>query len=106
VPPRDNPHFHRSGTVTYGRNVLLSIITLAVKEISGVVGLGTRGVNMDIGDDTISADVFINILSSHNVSDIAYRVQENVKRSIETMSGYKVGSINVTILGVAFSEEN
>jgi|SRR5690554_1279860 uncharacterized alkaline shock family protein YloU len=95
-----------TGSTIYGKNVIHSIITLATKEITGVVSLQGRGVKIDIDEDNnISVDVFIKILYGHSVADVAFRVQENIKRSVETMSVYRVKNINVNILEVGFEEE-
>ncbi|HHW89754.1 MAG TPA: Asp23/Gls24 family envelope stress response protein [Clostridiales bacterium] len=96
----------RTGSAIYGKNVILSIITLATKEITGVVSLQGRGVKIDIDEDNnIFVDVFIKILYGHSVADVAFRVQENIKRSVETMSVYRVKNINVNVLEVGFEEE-
>lgn len=95
-----------TGSTIYGKNVILSIITLAAKEITGVVSLQGRGVKIEIDENNnISVDVFLKILYGHNVSNVAFCVQENIKRSIETMSVYKVNTINVNVLEVGFGEE-
>ena len=39
-------------------------------------------------------------------ADIAFNVQENIKRSIESMTNLKTGTINVNILGVSFDDAN
>lgn len=88
----------------YGKNVIMSIITLAAKEISGVAALQGKGVKIDIEGDEIYVDVFIKILYGYSVSEVAFRVQENIKRSVETMSGYKTSQINVNVLEVGFEE--
>ena len=82
-----------SDGITYGHNVLRSIIRLATQEISGrcyIVG------------DTIDADVYIEVNSEVSCSDIAYKVQANIKKSVETMTDYKMGVINVNIISVKF----
>lgn len=98
-------HLNRTGNIAYGRNVILSIISLAAKEISGVAKLDGKEVRIDFDGYLINVDVHINVFYGNSVSDIAYKVQENIKRSVETMSGYKVGIVNVNVLGVTFSEE-
>jgi uncharacterized alkaline shock family protein YloU len=39
------------------------------------------------------------------IPDIALRVQENVKRGIESMTGLDVVEVNVHVQGVGFSQE-
>lgn len=87
-----------SDGITYGHNVLRSIIRLATQEISGVESVSGRGVRCYIVGDTIDADVYIEVNSEVRCSDIAYKVQANIKKSVETMTDYKMGVINVNII--------
>lgn len=91
-----------SGDVTYGHNVLRSIIRLAAQEINGVESVCGRGVRCYIGGETIDTDVYIEVNSEVSCSDIAYRVQDNIKKTVETMTDYKMGVINVNVLSVKF----
>ena len=100
------PQLNIKGNLAYGKNVILSIVALAAKEISGVAGLAGKSVRIDFDGNLINIDVYLNVFYGCRVSDIAFRVQENIKRSVETMAGYKTGVVNVSVLGVKFSEEN
>ena len=91
-----------SDGITYGHNVLRSIIRLATQEISGVESVSGRGVRCYIVGDTIDSDVYIEVNSEVSCSDIAYKVQANIKKSVETMTAYKMGVINVNIISVKF----
>ena len=91
-----------SSDVTYGHDVLRSIIRLAAQEISGVESVCGRGVRCYIAGDTIDADVYIEVNSEVSCSDIAYKVQDKIKKSVETATKYKMGVINVNIISVKF----
>lgn len=99
-----SPQFGQSGNTKYGKNVIISIISLAAQEIAGVVSLHSKGVKIEFDEANITVDVFLKILYGHSAADVAFRVQENIKRNVESMSGYKVRKINVNILEVAFQE--
>lgn len=111
---------NNKGKVSCNRNILLSIVNLASKEIAGVSSLCenfgsgikklfsnnyTDGVKITYTDDGIVVDVFLNIWFGYSVSDVAYRVQENIKNGISAMMEVKVNSINVHVLGVDFKPE-
>lgn len=102
IGPRINSN--NSGDVTYGHNVVMSIISLAAREIKGVAGLAGKGVRTETVSDTINVDVYIDVTFGISCADVAYRVQENIKRSVETMTAFKVGVVNVNILGVVFED--
>lgn len=104
------------GSLKYKKNVVLQIIELATKEIAGVASLAShnylnitgavskkkRGMVVSYLEDGIVIDVFINILFGYSVNDVAFRIQENVKRSVESMTDFKVKHINVHVPGVLF----
>ena len=43
------------------------------------------------------------MLFGYSVRDVAFRVQENIKSSVESMTDFKVASINVHVTGVVFN---
>ena len=108
------------GKVYCGKNIMLSIINLSAKEISGVASLCANfggsslgkvfssnyyeGVKIAQTKDGLNIDVYVNVYSNYNVSDVACRVQENVKNSIISMTEMPVKNINVHVLGVEFAK--
>jgi len=105
--------FNNEGRISYNRNILTSIVELAAQEIEGVANVYNKkgknknkaGVKIDYNSDGVFIDVFIKMFAGFNVPDVAFKIQENVKRGVETMTEYKVKNVNVTVLGVAFSDE-
>jgi len=109
------------GSLSYKRSVVLSIVKLASQEINGIASLSTsafplykrmfiknynHGVIIEFGDDNeVFVDVYVNVLFGYSVKDVAFRVQENIKSSIESMTEFKVGAINVNVVGVVFTVE-
>lgn len=110
------------GALSYKRNVVLSIVKLATQEINGIASLSNvgipcykrmfnknyhRGVIIEFGeDDDVYVDVFVNVSFGYSVKDVAFRVQENIKSSVESMTDFKVASINVNVTGVVFGNQD
>ena len=107
------------GKVTCNKNILLSIISLATKEIAGVsslcdnFGSGLKklfstnyanGVKIEYGKNGVIVDVYINVYAGYSVPDIAYKVQENIKNGISSMLDVNIDTINVHVQGVDFSQ--
>ena len=105
------------GNVTYGSNIVLSVINLATNEIAGVSSIVTKfssalkrwfsnnyyeGVKVTYNKDAMNVDVYINVCFGYNVTEVAYRVQENIKNSLSGMIDIKINRINVHVLGVEF----
>ncbi|MDE7394808.1 MAG: Asp23/Gls24 family envelope stress response protein [Clostridiales bacterium] len=101
MPLKSRYNANFTGDITYGRNLISSIIVLAVQEINGVASLQGKGIRTEMNGYTVNVDVYINVEFGVSCSDVAFRVQENVKRGVETSSKYKVGIVNVNILGLA-----
>ena len=108
------------GKVTYDSKIILSVINLATKEIAGVRSMAEKyssvlkrwfannyydGVKLTILKDSMNVDVYVNVYFGYNVSEIAYRVQENIKSSISSMIEVKIDRINVHVMGVDFPKE-
>lgn len=108
------------GKVTCNKNILLSIINLATKEIAGVsslcdnFGSGIRklfsnnyanGVKIEYGKNGIIIDVYVIVYDGYSVPDIAYKVQENIKNGISSMLDVNIDTINVHVQGVDFSNK-
>ena len=110
------------GKVYCGKNIMLSIINLAAKEISGVASLCKNfaskfkrmfshnyfeGVKVSYTQSkNLIIDIYLNVYFGYSVADVAYRVQENVKNGISNMISAKIDSINIHVLGVEFSRED
>ena len=95
-----------TGSVRYSHKVLVSIISLATEEIQGVTALAGRGVRIDVNDKEVTIDVYVDVSTKVSCSDVAFRVQENIKKSLETMTDFKAAKINVNVLGLNFDEEH
>ncbi len=109
-------------SVTYKKNVVVSIVSLATQEINGIASISRNSVsalksafskNVNRGiivefdqNNKVTIDVFVNVKFGYSVKDVSFRVQENIKSSVESMTEYKVANINVHVVGVTFSEND
>ncbi len=94
------------------QNMLLSIVSLATKEIKGVIDVYKskkltfkRLFNKNIGKgvtirntvDGIVIDIYVVVSTDCEVNDIVYKIQQNVKNSITSLVPIKIKAINVHI---------
>lgn len=106
-------------SVSYKKNVVISIVSLATQEINGIASISrssvsaiksafskniNRGIIVDFENNLVHIDVFVNVKFGYSVKDVAFRVQENIKSSVESMTEFKVDSVNVHVVGVTFNE--
>ena len=116
-----NTTLQKKGKVDIDRDILLSIINLATKEINGVACLTndylpfckkllrpkSEGVAIKFDmNGLVNVDVYIKVFIGYSVPDIAYRVQENIKNALTSMVGLKPVKINVHVYGVECDEVN
>ena len=96
--------------------VVASIAGIAASEVDGVAGLGgglalglgdvlagrpgSRGVRVQIGTREAAVDVYLHVAYGVQIPVVAQRVQESVKRSVESMTGLQVVQVNVHVQGV------
>ena len=117
---KNNIKKQAKGNVTYGSDIVLSVINLATKEIAGVSSIVTKftsalkrwfsnnyyeGVKITYNKDAMNVDVYINVCFGYNVTEVAFRVQENIKNSLSGMIDIKIDKINVHVLGVEFPKD-
>ncbi len=109
------------GLVYCNKSNILSIISLATKEITGVASMDNRfasklkdkfssnyynGAKIKfVSDNKIIVDVYINVYPNYNVPEITYKIQQNIKNSIGTMVNLSIERINVHVVGVVFESE-
>lgn len=108
------------GSITYANEVIAIISGIAANEIDGIAGMVTsggfgdiigknrnitRGVKVEVGTEEVSVDLYTIIEYGQPIQRVATEVQENVRKSIEAMTGLKVVRVDVHVQGVSFEKE-
>jgi uncharacterized alkaline shock family protein YloU len=106
------------GSIRIADEVVAVIAGLAATEIQGVAGMSgglaggiaemlgrknlSRGVKVEVGERECAVDIFVIVEFGVRIPEVALRIQENVKRAIESMTGLTVVGTNVHVQGVSF----
>ena len=108
------------GSITYANEVIAIISGIAANEIDGIAGMVTsggfgdiigknrnitRGVKVEVGTEEVSVDLYTIIEYGQPIQRVATEVQENVRKSIEAMTGLKVVRVDVHVQGVSFEKD-
>ena len=101
------------GQVKISNDVIATIAGFAALEVEGVSTLTTftdkilknNGVKIQIEEEEVSLDVMVTIEYGMTISEIAYKVQENIKNTVETMTGLNVSQVNIHVQGINFKKE-
>jgi uncharacterized alkaline shock family protein YloU len=110
------------GTVHIAEEVIASVTSLAACEVDGVASLVTadgaqisdivskrglsKGVKLNITDDAVVVDVYILVKYGCNVRNVSQKVQDNIKRTLESMTGMTVHAVNVHVSGISLKKES
>ncbi len=106
-----------NGSVLISEDVILTIVTHAVEEVEGVVGLNVKpgsdiiemigkknwgkGLKITIGEeDELTVDCNITVAYGQSVVSVAKAVQDAVTNSLESMAGVKIAAVNVNVCGI------
>lgn len=109
------------GVIKISEEVVSIIAGLAATEVEGVstmsggfVGgitdiLGmknlSKGVKVTVTEKEAKVDLFIVVHYGVRIPDVAWHIQENVKKSIETMTGLNVTEVNINIQGIDMGKD-
>jgi uncharacterized alkaline shock family protein YloU len=110
-----------AGIVHISEDVLSELAKKTLVSIEGVqpaspgiaskLGLGRKaseGVRVTLEDGihpVASVDVYIMVKFGLRIPDLAWDVQELIKKNIEEYTGYKVKAVNVNVQGIYFKEK-
>lgn len=98
-------------------DVVSIIAGKAVSEISGVAGMAggfaggisevfsgkknlSKGIKVDVGEKEVKIDVNIIVEYGARIPDVAFEIQNRVKKAVENMTGLGVEEVNVHVQGV------
>lgn len=119
---QENEHIEENelGEINISNEVIEIITNIAAKEIEGVYELNsnfteditgifskkphTKGVYVKLIEEKVSIDLNIIVNFGVKIPEVAWKVQENIKSSVESMTGLEVEIINVNISGIYFTK--
>lgn len=113
-----NLNSEQNGNIKISDEVIATIASVATKEIEGISGLNlsftdeitskfvkknaTKSIKITQNEGNITIDVSVVVNYGVRIPDVSWEVQENVKKSVELMSGLNVEKVNVIVAGVDF----
>lgn len=96
----------QNGKIVYNTGIVHNIVVLAIKEVEGAMPLQGKknGISLYLERDGIYADVSVVVKYGYNVPELAYRIQQSIKQSVENMTRYKVAEVDVHVCDVIFED--
>lgn len=110
------------GKINISNDVIASIAGIAASEIEGVAGMAggvalgiaekfgakknpQKGVKVTVSPEGAVIDLLIVVAFGVRIPELCWEVQENVKNSVESMTGTEVLRVNVSVEGVSFEKK-
>ena len=113
------------GQITYANEVIATIVSVATTEVEGISGIAgvsgsisgilgkgkssrnvSRGVRVDVEGSDVNVDVSVTVDYGMPIQKVGRNAQENVRKSIESMTGLHVEKVDLHVVGVSFEKEN
>ena len=110
------------GAIHIDDEVVTIIAGLAATKIEGVAGMSggfaggiaealgrknlSKGVKVEVGGQEVTVELLLVVEYGSRIPDVAWKVQDNVRKAIETMTGLTVVNVNIHVQGVSFPQEN
>ena len=112
-----NEEVKEENSIKIADDVVAVIAGVAVSEVPGVYSMAgsfaggitevlsgkknmSKGIKVEVGDKEAKVDVNIIVEYGTRIPDVAFEIQNRVKKAVETMTGLKVIEVNVHVHGV------
>lgn len=67
----------------------------------------TKGVKVSRGEeDVLIIDIFVNVYYGYRIPDVAWEIQENVKKKVSEMIGEVTKAVNIHVQGVIIKDDS
>ena len=113
----DNEIKTENDDIKISDDVVAVIAGVAVSEVPGVAGMAggfaggisevfsgkknlAKGIKVDVADNNTKIDVNIIVEYGSRIPDVAFEIQNRVKKAVESMTGLNVEEVNVHVHGV------
>lgn len=109
------------GNVTISEDVVSVIAGVATSEVKGVASMAGsiaggiaeilgkknmgKGVKVILDGNTAVIDLHITVVYGSKIPEVAWEIQEKVKKAVESMTGLDVEKVNIYIEGVVIEKE-
>ena len=104
------------GNIHIAEEVLAAVAAAAAMEVKGVSALaaGTdiaellgkknqaKGVHIQVEEEKVSVELSVMMTYGNTIPEVGKAVQENVKSTMESVTGLEIAAVNVAVAGIVF----
>lgn len=121
VNPGNDIDKNNFGTIKITEDVVSVIAGLAAVDVPGVASMSggfaggiaeafgmkslSKGVKVDIREKEVLIDLYIIVEYGVRIPEMAWNIQEKVKKTVENMTGLTVTEVNIHVQGINLAKE-
>lgn len=110
-----------AGNIRISEEVIATVASLEAAEVPGFVGMSnnfasgiydligkknpTKGIKAEIEGNQVSIDLFIVVEYGVRIPEVAFKIQEKVKKGVESMTGLQATRVNVHVQGISMEKD-
>ena len=112
---------HEDGTILISEEVICTIAAAAVMEVEGVASLNTnigsdlaemlgvknmgKGIKLTVEENNVTIDCSVVLEYGYDVVEVAKSIQQNIKNAVESMTGFQVVRVDVSVSAVTAAKK-
>lgn len=117
----DGATMANDGSIIFSPDVVATIAGVAATSVEGVAGMSggivdgivdilgmknfKKGVKVELGTEETIINANIVIKYGYKLNEVCLEVQKKIKNAVETMTGLRVVSVDVSVLGISFDDD-
>ena len=94
----------QKGKITYNADIVSGIVVLSLRETQGLdlIPSKNNGIKLCFEKEGVFVDVSVIAHYGYSVPELAFRIQQNIKQMVESMTRYKIAKVDIHVQSVVF----
>ncbi len=94
----------QKGKITYNADIVSGIVVLSLRETEGIdlIPSKNKGIKLCFEKEGVFVDVSVIAHYGYSVPELAFRIQQNIKQMVESMTKYKIAKVDIHVQSVVF----
>lgn len=94
----------QKGKITYNSDIVSGIIVLCLRETEGIELIPSKnnGIKVNFEKEGVFVDASVIAHYGYAVPGLAFRIQQNIKQMVESMTKYKIAKVDIHVQSVVF----
>ena len=96
----------QKGKITYSADIVSGIVVASLRETQGLdlIVSKNNGIKLCFEKEGVFVDVSVIAHYGYSVPELAFRIQQNIKQMVESMTKYKIAKVDIHVQSVVFDK--